>query len=314
VSRRAVVGLLLLGPAVLLLWPEAKPGPTGAWLKAAGLEPRFATVDGSRLRFVRAGTGPAAVLLHGLASSIYTWKDTLPVLAPSHDVVALDLPGFGGSDQPVPLSGAALPRAVVGLIEGLGLERPALVGHSLGGAVAALAAARLEGRARRLVLLDAAGFNLAPEDRPALVRLAGSPAGRLLELLPLRRRALALGLRQVFFDDALVTPERVDEYLAPLARPGAVASVRSLLRDEGLSPAFQAALASLRLPTLVVWGREDAWIPVAHADRFAAALPGSRRVVLEGCGHMPQEERPAEVARLIAGFLAEPDPVYPPRP
>jgi 4,5:9,10-diseco-3-hydroxy-5,9,17-trioxoandrosta-1(10),2-diene-4-oate hydrolase len=307
---------LLCAALTLLWWPEPPPGPTGGWLREAGLEAREAALDGLRIRYVRAGAGAPVVLLHGLASSIYTWKDVLPVLAHTNDVVALDLPGFGGSDQPLPLPGEALPRAAAGLIARLGLERPALVGHSLGGAVSVVLAARLGERASRLVLLDAAGFNLAAADRPALVRFAGSPAGKLLEVLPLRRRVLALGLRQVFFDDTLVTSERIDEYLAPLARPAAVASLRSLLRSGGreLAPAFAAAVRSVRLRTLVVWGRDDAWIPVAHAERFVAAIPGARAVVLDGCGHMPQEERPADVARLIADFLAEPDTVYAPHP
>jgi pimeloyl-ACP methyl ester carboxylesterase len=166
----------------------------------------------------------------------------------------------------------------------------------------------------RLVLVDSAGFNLAAADRPVLVRLVGSGAGRALELLPLRRRAVALGLRQVFFDDALVTPERVDEYLAPLARPTALASIRSLLAggEAELAAAFPGALARVRVPTLIVWGRDDAWIPASDAVRFAAAIPGARSALLERCGHVPQEERPAEVAGLLRAFLGGPQPVYPP--
>jgi pimeloyl-ACP methyl ester carboxylesterase len=62
-------------------------------------------------------------------------------------------------------------------------------------------------------------------------------------------------------------------------------------------------VAQVRAPTLVLWGREDAWVPVAQADRFVAAIPGARKVVIERCGHMPQEERPVEVARLLEEFL-----------
>jgi 4,5:9,10-diseco-3-hydroxy-5,9,17-trioxoandrosta-1(10),2-diene-4-oate hydrolase len=315
VKRAGVLAALLAGAALtVLFWPEAPPGPTGLWLSAAGLEARYASVAGLRVRYVRAGSGPAVVLLHGLASSIYTWKDVLPALAADHDVVALDLPGFGDSDQPVPLRGALLPEVVAHLIAGLGLERPALVGHSLGGAVAVLLAARPEAGVSRLALLDAAGFQ-AEAERPALVRVAASPAARLLEVLPVRRRVTVLGLRQVFFDDALVTTERVDEYLRPLLRPSAVASQRSLLAglEAELAAAFTRALPGVRVPTLIVWGRDDAWIPVSHAARFVGAIAGARSVVLERCGHNPQEERPAEVMRLLTGFLDAPEPVYAPR-
>jgi pimeloyl-ACP methyl ester carboxylesterase len=126
--RRAgrVAALLAAAALTLLLWPEAPPGPTGRWLAAAGLEWHYEQLAGRRIRFVRAGAGPAVVLVHGLASSSYTWSGVLPALAVDHDVVALDLPGFGGSDQPVPLPAGLLPEAVRELIARLGLERPSL--------------------------------------------------------------------------------------------------------------------------------------------------------------------------------------------
>jgi pimeloyl-ACP methyl ester carboxylesterase len=247
------------------------------------------------------------VLLHGLASSIFTWRGVLPALARDHDVVAVDLPGFGGSEAPEGLTPELLPRAVLGLMDRLGLGRAHLAGNSLGGAVAVMIAARHPERVGRLVLLDAAGYNFAPADRPFFVRLAGGPGAGALGGRPLVRRLLVeLALRQVFHDDAKVTSETVDEYEAPLARPGALGALRSLVRGTA-SPEiarFPELIATIRAPTLIVWGREDAWVPLRDAGRFAAAIPGSRTVVLEGCGHMPQEERPEEVARLLSEFLA----------
>ena len=80
----------------------------------------------------------------------------------------------------------------------------------------------------------------------------------------------------------------------------------SLLASRSLHPgAMQKLLGKVTAPALIVWGREDQWIPVGDAERFAAALGGAKVVVLDRCGHMPQEERPADVARLVRGFLAE---------
>jgi pimeloyl-ACP methyl ester carboxylesterase len=108
----------------------------------------------------------------------------------------------------------------------------------------------------------------------------------------------------VFRDPALITKERYDEYLAPLVRPGALASMRSLLATRGREAArFTEVVRQVRAPTLVVWCREDSWIPVAQADLFEAAISGARQQILDGCGHMPQEERPAEVVQLVEGFL-----------
>lgn len=301
--RQAAVAVVLLLGLALVFRREPAPGPTGGWIAKAGLVPQFESVDGVRLRYVRAGTGPAVVLLHGFASSIFTWRDVLPELARGHDVVAVDLPNSGGSAIRPDLPPAAYPRLVIGLMDRLGLGRASLVGNSLGGGIAVLVAAQHPEHVDRLVLIDSVGYNLAAKDRPWVLRAAGAPPlARLLEALPVRRAVVTLALRQVFFDDRLVTADRIDEYVAPLLRPGAVAAGQALLAGSG-DMGFPGVVAQVRAPTLVIWGREDRWVPVGDADRFLADIPGARKAVIEGCGHLPQEERPAEVLKLLEDFL-----------
>jgi len=304
-----LAGLLLLGALLgALAVHDRPPVAPGSWLAASGLAERHETVDGHRLRYVRAGSGPAVVLVHGFGSSLYTWKDVIPALALRHDMVALDLPGFGQSDQPPDLSFADFPRAVLGLMDRLGIEKAALVGNSMGGAAVALVAAEQPQRVAALVLVDAAGFNLGASERPGMVSVAMSPAGSLLAHLPGKRLVVEASLRQVFHDGSRVTPERVSEYLAAAARPGTVPAIRSLgasLRDRATLVA--EVLPRIQAPTLVLWGGDDRWIPLAHADLFVAAIPGSRRVVIPACGHVPQEEKPEEVARLLLEFLEQAD-------
>ena len=303
--RRWAAGLLLLAALVVGVWiarGEASPHPPGQWAPRAGVEPRYQDVSGLRVHYVRKGRGPALILLHGLGSSIYTWADVIPALAQDHDVVAADLPGFGGSDVPDELASSVYPATVLGLLDRLGISRATLVGNSLGGAVAVVLAARHPERVRRLVLLDSAGYNLEPSKRPMILRLVGSaPVAAALDALPIRRWLVTRALRQVFYDPARVTPEKVEEYLAPLARPGATDAVRSLINDRS-GFGLPALVSEVRVPTLIVWGRNDRWVPLADADRFAAAIPGSRKVVLEECGHVPQEERPAEIVHLLEEF------------
>jgi pimeloyl-ACP methyl ester carboxylesterase len=292
--------------SLAVLWPEAPARPTGAWLDAAGLTARYTTLEGLRVRYVRAGSGPPLLLVHGIVSSIDTWRDVLPLLAREHDVVALDLPGFGASDQPAGLSGLVYPKVLAGLMDQLGIPRASIVGHSLGGAAACLLAAERPERVDRLALLAPAGFNLASDEMPWLLRVVEwPPVGALLERLPVRRALVRTGLRQVVYDDALVTDERVEQYWAPLARPGAIASLRALLASRhALGASVPQQAAQVRAPTLLVWGREDAWIPVTYAESFLAAIPGSHLRVLERCGHLPQEERPRETAGLLLEFLS----------
>lgn len=307
---------LLLAALGLRFWPEAPPRSSEAWFEAAGLNPRFETIDGMQVRYVRAGAGSPVVLVHGIASSLSTWREVFLPLAREHDVVALDLPGFGGSAIPKDLSAESYPGVVTGLMDRLQIPRAAVVGHSMGGAVALLVAATSPDRVTRLALIDAAGLDLSPGGQPFLIRAAGWPVVEwTLNHLPLRRVLVRAGLEQVFYDDGRVTDERVEDYFAPLARPGAAAALASLARSgHRLAPVVPAVVPRIGVPTLVLWGREDGWIPVAHAQRFVDLIPGARSVILDHCGHIPQEERPGEVIPLLLQFLGVADSAYtPPR-
>ena len=302
--RGAGFALLALFAALLAAGERPAAG-TGRWLREAGLESRYCTADGLRLRYVRAGRGETVVLLHGIGSSAYSWSEVLPELARRFDVVALDMPGFGLSDQPAQLDFARLVRGVVGALDQLGIERAHLVGNSLGGAVAVAVAARHPERVARLVLIDSAGFNVEADERPPLLKLIGAVPAPILEPLPVRRPMLRAALRRVFHDRARVTEERVEEYMAPLFRPGSLRALKSLLTSRAEEAADFAGLAArVRAPTLILWGYEDRWIPVEDAELFRAAIPRSSAIILRRCGHVPQEERPVETQALVASFLA----------
>ena len=243
-------------------------------MQRAGVTPRYVEVAGQRLRYVRRGNGRPLILVHGFSSSIYTWAEALPLLAERHDVIAVDLPGFGGSDVPARFDSRRLGGAAGARHGGAWqVPRASLAGNSLGGALAAVTAARHPDRVDRLVLLDAAAYNFAQEDRPPLLRLAARlPGVGCWTRIP-QRPLMRSGLKQVYFDDSLVTPERLEEYLAPMARPGAQAAARRLLR-EGDGFGLPGVLRQVRAPTLVIWGADDTWIPVARCRPLRARHPG----------------------------------------
>lgn len=306
--RRSAVGVA--AAAVLLLGLgyryESPRGGTGQWLAQAGVVPQTVVLAGRQVRFVDTGTGPAVVLLHGFASSMYTWKEVLPTIVPGHRVVALDLPPFGGSDAPADLSFTEYVPVVVGLLDKLGIERAVLVGNSMGGAVAVLVAAENPSRVSGLVLIDASTYGMGrAENRPWPIRVAGTPVvAAVLDQLPIRRLLVRQALLQVFHDKALVTPDRLEEYVQPVLRPGVPAAIRSLLATRSVDPDLvEKSLARVAAPALVIWGRNDAWLPSANAERLAHDLHGARSVVIDDCGHMPQEERPAQVAALVREFV-----------
>ncbi len=168
-----VGAILLLLPAERMPRHRAVAGPRGT---------RSRTVRIGRLdvRYVRKGQGPTIILIHGLASSIYTWSDVIGPLAEKFDVIALDLPGFGASSQPSDLTFDDYPATVIGLMDALGVTRAHLAGNSLGGAISLLLAARTPERVDRLVVLDSAGLKMKPAERPFVVQLLGSKAAARL--------------------------------------------------------------------------------------------------------------------------------------
>lgn len=300
-ARRVVVLLLVLGVVVFLL-PAETPPRVGQWLSRVGVEPQVARIGRFDIRYVRKGQGASVILIHGLASSIYSWAEVIGPLSERFDVIALDLPGFGASSKPGDLSFSEYEPTLVGLMDALKVPKAHFVGNSMGGALSLLMAARERDRVDHVVILDSAGFALKPEERPFLARLlASKAAGALGDRLPVKRLLTRLFLERLIRDRARITDERIDEYVAPFLSEGAMTSARSLLLSR-LDEDFAGDLASIQAKTLVLWGRFDPWLPLSHADRFVAEIKGARKVVLE-TGHMPQEEKPAEVAQLIGDFL-----------
>ena len=263
--------------------------------------------------------GRPVVLIHGFGASLHSWRKVAPELAAAgFRVVALDLPGFGYSERPVeaaaytPEAQAALVAEVIDLLAAdLGPGPADVVGHSFGGGVVlALAATRPE-RVRSLVLTDSTLPNYSrarradlPFYRP-LVYLAIRTVG-------LRRAFVRAALERSFHDDSLVTRELVDAYRSRLLLRGPAGAYRSLTAPIPRSR-LAIELSEIRPPALVVWGEEDALIPVRAGRRAAERLPDARFVPLPACGHIPMEECPEAWLTAVLDFLGEPRSA-PPRP
>ncbi|HEY8477370.1 MAG TPA: alpha/beta fold hydrolase [Chloroflexota bacterium] len=223
-----------------------------------------------------AGEGKPVVLLHGLAGSTRWWAPTIAPLARAFRVYVIDLIHFGGSSsrQPFALNRAA--RLLIEWMDWLGVPRASIVGHSLGGHIAADLAADFPDRVDRLVLVDAAA-------------------------LPLERNLLrhALGL----FQTLQSLPRNIVALLVLDAlRAGPVAIWSAA--HELLSADIRSKLPRIQAPTLIIWGERDALLPLDLGKRLAALLPRARLAVVDGAGHTPMLERPEAFNRLIVDFLA----------
>jgi pimeloyl-ACP methyl ester carboxylesterase len=280
------------------------------------LAKRMLDIGGVETHVVEAGSGPPVLLLHGFADTCDGWRRIVPRLLAHHRVIAIDIPPFGRSHMPVLRDGQTLidfygeyfPR----LFEELEVEQAAVMGHSLGGAVALSIALEQPQSVSHLCLIAPAGLGVrAPWWWQAL---AGRPVNwmALLKLPnPIAAQAIRTAMRG-FLEERLMFDNRgldhAIEYFVDLYG-GRRELERLLSAGRALIPGYTGDLLQrsrhLARPVTVIWGRHDRLAPVEHAASFAAAVPQSRVHLLEGCGHYPQIELPAQVNEILEGALEE---------
>jgi 2-hydroxy-6-oxo-6-(2'-carboxyphenyl)-hexa-2,4-dienoate hydrolase len=291
----------------------------------------FVMVGPVKTHFVAKGaTGRPVVLLHGFGSSTYTWQKNLGELSKRHRVYALDMKGFGLTAKPRDgeYHPDAYARHLLGFLDVMRLDRPVLVGHSLGGSVVARLALLHPERVAGLVLVAPAPlwFRHAPggpdaraiptkpvaaADAPVPTGVAApAPARRVLPALlraGITRQTVESALRAAFHDPRLITPEMVEAYYRPLTIEGAAEALAAMLNPPPLELAVPLPpLRTLKVPTLVVLGQHDRVVP-AQGERYARAIPGARRVVFAHSGHVPHEEEPEAFNARLIEFLDQVD-------
>jgi len=278
--------------------------------------------DKELLRYRVAGHGPRPlVLLHGLASRSQCWTDLVPFFsAGSYTIYLLDLLGSGESAKPdaADYSIRAHARRLLDFLERLGLEQAVVVGHSLGGAVLLLATLLAKEQKRQQLLLKAvimAGPGYL-QGLPLIARIFRYPlVGPLFINLYAPTAWVKVGLKAAYYDQRLVDREHVERY-APCyqdreARRALVATCRQLVPPDVAS--IPGRYGEIETPMLLLWGRHDLIVPLSQGERLVQAVPGARLVVLEACGHNPQEEKTLETYLVIEQFLREGADSKPPK-
>jgi len=276
--------------------PASRRFPAGS-----SLVPQYVTVDGSRLRVLDVGHGPAVVLIHGLAASMYSWRYAITPLAQAgYRVIAYDNRGFGFSDMPAQgYSNADYVGLLFGLLDSLHVSDAVLVGHSMGGAIAADAALARPDRVHGLVLVDAAGLGVR---WPFMLRVARWPiVGPVFDHLR-GRAATGRILRAIYGDGSRVTEQDIDQYYAPIALPDFGRSLRGVLREFSFDD-LAGRLGSIQTPTLVMWGTRDQVIPQTIGVVLAAQLPHAALARFQTAGHALPEEAHEAFNRVLVGYL-----------
>jgi pimeloyl-ACP methyl ester carboxylesterase len=259
--------------------------------------------------FVRqSGAGPDLFLLHGLGDSSLGWQYLEPQLvAAGYRVTVWDALGAGESDKPDPgdYSLDAHRARLIAVMDALGIARAVLVGNSLGGSVALMAAEANPERVQALVLLDPAAYRdgaLSGRwfwDVPGLAEVVTG-------ILPARTIA-KIGLGRNFHDADAIPPALLDAYTQQAAARGTIdafiAQERQLLPAD--PEAWETRHRTIRVPTLILWGAEDEILPRTQGERLAQDIPGATLLVLPGVGHAPQLETPDRVFERTCAFLAQ---------
>jgi pimeloyl-ACP methyl ester carboxylesterase len=277
---------------------------------------QFLTVHGYRRAFIRAGQGPALLLVHGIGDSSESWRPVIKYLARRYTVIAPDLLGHGQSDKPrADYSVAAYANGMRDLLSMLDVDRVTAVGHSLGGGVAAQFAYQFPERCERLVLVGSGGVG---PDVSVLLRLATLPGAELI--MPLFGLPVARVVSRVAGSVAQLLGTGVgydirevlavfDELPDISTRQAILRTLRAAVDWRGQSiTMLDRAYLTEGIPTLLVWGEHDAIIPVAHARLAHAAMIGSRLEVFEEAGHFPHHSDPLRFIDVLNSFIEETEP------
>jgi len=241
------------------------------------IEQRCVRVGAATISYLVAGAGPPIVLLHGLAGSSRCWQHNIRQLARGFRVYVVDLIGFGASGGLHPLSFDKLAGYLTVWMNQLAIRRASIIGHSMGGLVAVDLAAQVPDRIERLVLVDAAAFLIEQSS--------------IYHLLGLVRELFQI---QIDFLPTLV----VDAY-----RAGPITLLNAI--HQLLTTDFSPRLALVQAPTLLVWGEQDALVPLEIGRRLCRQLPANNHiVVIKGAGHNPMWDRPTAFNRVVEDFLA----------
>lgn len=270
----------------------------------------FVDVRGARLYYYAAGTrgaGEPVVFLHGFPTSGHLWSDVVAQMPAGHRLVVVDLLGYGRSDPPGdrPLTLRAHAERIVGLLDALGIASACIVGHDLGGGVAQSLALHWPARVTRLGLVDSVAFDGWPTRDVRLARRL-LPLLRYLPttwLLPIVRADLERG-----YYDAVHATHSIDKYQRPFnsdeGRRVFLDHVAAL--DARETVLLGSRLGDIGVPTAVICGSHDPFLPMSLAQRLARQIPGATIDVLSGARHFTPEEEPREVADILGGLLARP--------
>jgi pimeloyl-ACP methyl ester carboxylesterase len=279
-------------------------------------EVQYVTIHGHRRAYVKVGSGPVLLLLHGLGCDHTTWEPVIDALAKRFTVLAPDLLGHGESAKPrADYSVGGYANGMRDLLTVLGIDKVTVVGHSFGGGVAMQFAYQFPERTERMMLVSSGG--LGPEVSPGIRAITTPGFHQVMGLLTLPgvrhvgvaglKVASATGLKAT--RDLGEVADIYDSFKDPDARAAIRHVVRAVVDWKGqiIQMADRAYLTDA-MPMAVVWGRDDHVIPVRHASNAASLAPKARVEVIPNAGHFPHKDHPERFAKIVQDWVRTTQP------
>jgi pimeloyl-ACP methyl ester carboxylesterase len=259
------------------------------------------------IHYIEKGAGPHhIVLLHGFAAHSFTWRFVIDDLVKAgYHVWSIDLLGSGFSDKPLHLRYHLdlFINQIEAFMQAKQIPQAALIGNSMGGGLALAISIKYPHRVQSLVLIDALAFPIKLPFYFATTRLMGKWTK------PFIGKAMTKQiLKQVMYDPQKISEEQIDAYVFPFHTPGGKDAFIKTIQN--FNPRDLESLAlhfkEIKVPLLIIWGEKDSWMPLPYFKRLSQAFPQATTVVIPHCGHIPQEECPVEVNKVLLQFLGQP--------
>jgi pimeloyl-ACP methyl ester carboxylesterase len=275
--------------------------------KYASGESKFIDIDGLKVHYRDEGKGPVLLCLHGVQSSLHTWDGWVNLLKHKYRIIRIDLPGWGFTGRSnFGYNGKDTAKFLKKFIDAKGIKKLSLAGNSYGGFVSWNFTRDYPATVEKLILLDAGGY---PFKAPLPVVLLTTPIIRNMAYLItpsfILKFIVADSVRDVYGTRSRVTQDTIDRYFDLMMYNGNLKeSVTVFLAIQKTLETEPAGVNTIKVPTLIMWGKEDRWIPLHVMERFKKDIPHARVILYEGAGHIPMEEIPEVTAKDADAFLS----------
>jgi len=295
--------MIVAAAALLLLISGCAPSQQYILNKYTDSESKFIDIDGLTVHYRDEGTGPVLLCLHGIQSSLHTWDGWTKELKNRYRIIRIDLPGWGFTGPSN--FGYQEDKTVAFLkkfIDTLGIKKIYLAGNSYGGFLSWNFTKEYPTVVDKLILIDAGGY---PCKAPLPVILLTTPVIRNFATFITPKFIVADLARSAYGTRSRATQETIDRYYDLMMYDGnrkeSIKFLRNARRQLETEP---AGVNTIKVPTLIMWGREDVWIPLSVMERFKKDIPHARVIVYDGAGHIPMEEIPEMTAKDADDFLS----------